>query len=204
MVDITAFDELKFALAAYNDANRQANRMWSACALISLLVISFALGSEVDSIFGIKVSVNYALPISVLILSLLNISYSVFQLNAYRIAAVYQAVVKEKFGKDIPLAGNYTWFDLAQRAPVSSFNRIYPLFMPVERQFGAPFYRIIKIIYDIIFCGFPSTMIIIGLYNLSMIVQFRWLLTIVGLFSIFSTVLLAQNIISWPRSASDN
>lgn len=200
---ISPFDQLKFALAAYNDANRQSNRMWSACAIISLFVISFALGSEIDSVFGVKVDSSYALPLTVLILSLVNISYSVCHVSAYRIAAVYQAIVKQHFGQDKWLAGSFTWYDLAQRAPVSNFNRIYPLFLPVERKFGHSVYRSIKILYDLMFCGFPSFVIMIGLANLDHDAPFRLFLIIVGIFSVFSTALLTRWIVKWQSFSSD-
>lgn len=76
-MDVSNFDKLKFALSAYNDANRQSNRMWSAAALLAVFVFTARYSSEDRSILGISLQSEFVLPAAIIVLSGLNIAYSV-------------------------------------------------------------------------------------------------------------------------------
>ena len=147
-MNVSDFDKLKFALSAYNDGNRQSNRMWSASALFAVFVFTARYSAEDRSILGLSLDSEFALPAAIIVLSGLNIAYSVAHVSVYRIAAVYQSIVREHFGKDVPATKDFSWFDLAQRAPISNFNRLYPLFLPVERNLGRGFYIFFKTVYE--------------------------------------------------------
>jgi len=198
-MEVSNFDKLKFALAAYNDANRQSNRMWSAATLLAVVVFTARYSSDDPRIMGIGVPSEFVLPASIIVLSGLNIAYSVAHVSAYRIAAVYQAIVREHFGNEFQLTKDFSWFDLAQRAPISNFNRLYPLFLPVERKVGRHFYRLIKTIFDITFCGFPAFAIIFGIFSMPKDAPLFILVIFLATFSILSTSLLMRWAVRWPR-----
>lgn len=106
-MEVSNFDKLKFALAAYNDANRQSNRMWSAATLLAVVVFTARYSSDDPRIMGIGVPSEFVLPASIIVLSGLNIAYSVAHVSAYRIAAVYQAIVREHFGNEFQLTKDF-------------------------------------------------------------------------------------------------
>ncbi|MEQ8923317.1 MAG: hypothetical protein RIE60_21165 [Roseovarius sp.] len=198
-MDVSSFDKLKFALSAYNDANRQSNRMWSAAALLAVFVFTARYNSEDRSILGISLQSEFVLPAAIIVLSGLNIAYSVAHVSAYRIAAVYQSIVREYFGTEVELTKDFSWFDLAQRAPISNFNRLYPLFLPIERNIGRGFYILVKTIFDISFCGFPGFAILFGVVSLPTEAPLFGLVVFLGALSILSTFFLMRWVVRWPR-----
>lgn len=198
-MEVSNFDKLKFALAAYNDANRQSNRMWSAATLLAVVVFTTRYSSDDPRIMGIGVPSEFVLPASIIVLSGLNIAYSVAHVSVYRIAAVYQSIVREHFGNDLKLTKDFSWFDLAQRAPISNFNRLYPLFVPIERHVGRQFYGLIKTIFDITFCGFPAFAIVFGILSMPTDAPLVILAIFLATISILSTLLLMRWAVRWPR-----
>jgi len=202
-MNVSDFDKLKFALSAYNDGNRQSNRMWSASALFAVFVFTARYSAEDRSILGLSLDSEFALPAAIIVLSGLNIAYSVAHVSVYRIAAVYQSIVREHFGKDVPATKDFSWFDLAQRAPISNFNRLYPLFLPVERNLGRGFYIFFKTVYDVAFCGFPSFAILFGLVSLPKTAPLFGLVIFLAVLSSLSTLLLMRWVVKWPRIAAD-
>ena len=203
VLEVSDFDKLKFALSAYNDANRQSNRMWSAAALLAVFVFTAQFGAGDRSILGIELNSEYVLPAAVIVLSGLNIAYSVAHVSAYRIAAVYRSIVEESFGKTVPATKDFSWFDLALRAPISNFNRLYPLFLPIERNVGRGPYVLIKTTFDIVYCGFPSFAIAYGLWSLPPNAPLYKLAAFVALLSLFAMLFLMRWVVRWPRVGSD-
>lgn len=202
-MEISRLEELKFALSAYNDANRQVNRLWAAASLLSVIYLSAAVSGDEGAVFGVRVVEGYFFESVLIILSGFNIAYCSAHVGAYRVAALYQELVREKFSSDQIISKNFSWFDLAQRAPVSSFNRTYPLFLPIERALGKSLYRYFKNVYDLAFCCFPSLVILLGLLSLSNIGFFSILAFLSGVLSLLSTALLIRWVWRWPTLASD-
>jgi len=202
-LEISRFDQLKFALAAYNDANRQANRAWAAAALLAVVVLASKIGAGDGSFLGLKLSGDYVLPVATIILSGFNISYAVAHASAYRVAEVYQSIVREHFSKEVPLTSKFSWFDLAMRAPVSSFSRLYPLFVPMERILGKKPYQFFKTAFDLSYTGFPAVSILYSMLTLPKTVPLYSLVLVVGAMALISTAFLLRWVIKWPRLASD-
>lgn len=202
-MEVSKFEQLNFALSAYNDANRQSNSIWAATSVIAIFVVAFSMGSRIDSFLNFPTDGIYTLQFALIALSAVNISYCAAHANAYRIGAVYQSIVRESWGPDLRITNEYTWYDLTQRAPVSNFNRIYPLFMPMEVCLGKTSYRLFKSTYDLVFCGFPSFAIILGLVKLPSNASLYIAVNMIGLLSLTSIMFLARYIFTWPVIASD-
>jgi hypothetical protein len=202
-MDTSPFDQLKFALSAYNDANRQSNKMWSVSALLALFVFTSSVGTDTQRIFGLGLESEYVLPAALILLSGINISYCVAHVSSYRIAVVYRSICDKNFNKETKLTDKFSWFDLAMRAPISNFSRIYPLFVPIERKAGPRFYQFFKTGFDILFCGFPAFSILFGIASLPIESPLYALVLPTGIFSLISTAFLMRWVFRWPKIASD-
>jgi hypothetical protein len=188
---------LKFALSAYNDANRQSNRMWSAAAILAVLVFTSKLSGSDQVMPVLNIKTNENLPFVLIVLCGVNISYSVVHANVYRLAEVYRSIVAHEEFREGRLTKEYMWSDLAYRAPVSNFNRIYPLFMPLD-QMNKVAYRIFKVSYDVAFCGFPASAIVFGLTSISKDSALFPFIVVISVLSLVSTALLMRSVLRWP------
>lgn len=193
------FDNLKFSIDAYNGANQQTNKLWSAAALQSIVVLTATHSPKGLSIFGIPFDNDIVLPMAILVLSGLNIAYSVAHASAYRLGQVYQSIVREHFGTTVAITPEFTWNELALRAPISNFNRLYPLFEPVEKKIGRRRYDICKMSFDVVFCGFPAFIIVLGTIALPRMTLFLYaMLMFIATISVSFTALLINLVKKYP------
>ena len=198
-----AFDAIKIALSAYNNANRQANRLWVLSATTATLILVSDFHSAAPNPLGMKINPEFVQPLLVILLAGLNIVYCVAHASVYRIGTVYQSIVKEHFRRGQNISPKFSWYDLLQRAPTSNYNRIFPLFAHIEPTIGASAYKIIKKIYDLTFCFFPASALFYGLLTMSTAFPL-WLLCITfGTVSIFFSVLLLSVALRWPQTDPD-
>jgi len=201
-MDASPLERLKFALSAYNRANKQSNRMWIAAAALSALTVSAATGSKIESVFNANFDLDNINNLLLMALSVTNISYCTSHVNVFRIAAVYQSIIKSNLSSEKKIAGEFTWYDLAQRAPASTYNRIYPLLRPIEKNLGKGTYILIKYTIDFIYCFLPASAIVFGIiafYNPSIL---YYTTIIVASFSVLCNLFLSRWILKWPKYAA--
>lgn len=198
-----AFDAIKIALSAYNNVNRQANRLWALSAATATLILVSDFHSADPRPLGMKINPEFVQPLLVILLAGTNIVYCVAHASVYRIGTIYQSIINEHFRRGQKLSAKFSWYDLAQRAPISNYNRIYPLVANALSSRDDRAYKIIKKFYDFIFCFFPASALFYGLINLQATPFLLFLSISCGTISIFFSALLLSVALRWPQTDPD-
>ena len=190
--DRDSFEVLKVALMAYNESNKQSNRLWLASSIFSLGVLSFTFDLRIGEAIGLaELDSDVAVLILVILTSITNVSYCVAHANAYRISRVYHSIKDEYFTSEM-ITSQYSWQTFIARIPASNFNRIYPLFSWLDRKINRRIYRIFKILYDAVFCGFPALAIGIGILESDRCQGLYGFSLVFGCISVSFTILLLR------------
>ena len=69
---------------AYSELNRQANRRWSACAVVSLVAFNLEKSTDSQVIFATTLNGDNIFPIILIILAMTNFVYCVAHISAYK------------------------------------------------------------------------------------------------------------------------
>lgn len=157
-------ETLKFALAAYDTANTHAMRLWYAAALVSIPILIHGAGlGEAPNVLDMRLTMSALIAI----LSALNLIFVIAQVSHHRMASVYRSVVKKLFSNNEKVSPEFTWKDLAMRAPVAGHNRIMPLLEAFDLSRGGLSACSIRMGFNLAFGLFPVASLIFGLHKLS-------------------------------------
>lgn len=198
------FEELKFALSAYDTANVHAMRLWYAASLISVSILTSVAGlGDLNFVFSENFKIVDALPAVLLILSALNFIFVVAQISHYRMAEVYKSFVDERFSDSDRLTSKYTWHELAIRAPIAGHNRIMPMLASVGMNPKGKASSFSKAVFDCVFGMFPAFGLAVGLWKLPTTSPLYALNTVIGFISIFASFLIAKHAYLWVKKNFD-
>ena len=191
------FDELKFAMAAYDTANVHAMRLWYVASLVCVPILTTAAGLKAIPIEGFDFDVNAALPPLLLILAALNLVFIVAQVSHYRMAYIYSSMVRDRFNDSDRVSSEFTYHDLLLSAPIAGHNRILPILKSFGMKPSWMLTKILKSIVDITFGLFPAFSLGIGLWILPLTSPLYSLIIAVSVISMVASLPIIRNAIKW-------
>lgn len=187
-------ETLKFALEAYNTANTHAMQLWYAAALVSIPIMIQAAGfGEVQAVLDLHLSTTTVLPALLATLSALNLIFVIAQVSHHRMANIYRSIVKTLFADEKMVSADFTWTDLAMRAPIAGYNRIMPLLEGFGMRRGAFSTCLVRMGFNLLFGLSPLGVLLLGLVELPSTAPFYIAVNVAGAISFVGSIAIMQH-----------
>lgn len=149
-------DDLRVMAEAYSLHNRTSNRIWLIAATITLIIVSSnAIGDDEVRLFGLSMEADRFYPISVVILSLVNIAYCTAHMQSFFALGIIQDRLVSIKANEMAYSQNYSLSDVVHSMYASNLKRIYPLARLLPSRIRYLVYMMSRVSSDLIFLGLP-------------------------------------------------